>query len=146
MRANIDLYAIGVGEDACVEMLQFFADEGKYYAVEDMESLAEKLDFVTRKSLVRLTTRAVRSPENTEENTEANSLPSESPVREIDITKCLGDSCRVCVESCSLSAIQYHEGMMVIRPELCVSCGACDDQCPVGAIRPMDEDGCDGLL
>ena len=146
LKPNVDLYSIGVGEDACKEMLSFFADDGKYYVVEDLESLAQKLDFVTRKSLVRLTTRVVRSPEVQHENTEESLLDTQVVVREIDVTKCLGDSCLACVEACALSAIEHRNGLVMIQPNLCIGCGNCDSKCPVNAIGQIEEGGCDGLI
>ena len=146
LKPNVDLYSIGVGEDACKEMLSFFADEGKYYMVEDLESLAQKLDFVTRKSLVRLTTRVVRSPEAQRESVEDHLLNTQVVAREIDITKCLGDSCLACMEACALSAIEHRNGLVMIRPDICIGCGSSDDTCRVKAIRPLEESGCDGLI
>lgn len=146
LKPNVDLYSIGVGEDACKEMLSFFADEGKYYMVEDLESLAQKLDFVTRKSLVRLTTRVVRSPETQRESTEESLLNTQIVIREIDVAKCLGESCLACVESCALSAIEHRNGLVMIQPNMCIGCGSCDDKCPVSAIGQIEEGGCDGLI
>ena len=146
LKPNVDLYSIGVGEDACKEMLSFFADAGKYYMVEDLESLAQKLDFVTRKSLVRLTTRVVRSPETQRESTEESLLNTQIVIREVDVTKCLGDSCLACVESCALSAIEHRNGLVMIQPNMCIGCGSCDDKCPVSAIGQIEEGGCDGLI
>ncbi len=146
LRPNVDLYAIGVGEDACEDMLRDFADDGRYYVVEDMESLAYKLDFVTRKSLVRLTTRAVK-PAALPAVEEHPLLPDNAPpVREIDLSRCLGESCQGCIDACPLSAIQQHHGLMMIQPALCVGCGDCESACPVEAIRPLDGSGCDDLL
>lgn len=146
LKPNVDLYSIGVGDDACKEMLSFFADEGKYYMVEDLESLAQKLDFVTRKSLVRLTTRVVRSPETQREITEESLLNTQIVIREIDVAKCLGESCLACVESCALSAIEHRNGLVMIQPNMCIGCGSCDDKCPVSAIGQIEEGGCDGLI
>ena len=146
LKPNVDLYSIGVGEDACKEMLSFFADEGKYCMVEDLESLAQKLDFVTRKSLVRLTTRVVRSPETQRESTEESLLNTQIVIREIDVAKCLGESCLACVESCALSAIEHRNGLVMIQPNMCIGCGSCDDKCPVSAIGQIEEGGCDGLI
>ena len=155
LRANVDLYSIGVGEDACKEMLSFFADEGKYYVVEDLESLAQKLDFVTRKSLAGLTTRAVRSPNELGEKDEKDAkdekdendlLNTQFTVREIDPTKCLGEFCLACVESCLLSAIKYRNSLVMIQPDICVGCGNCDNKCPVNAVVKSNENGCDELI
>ena len=146
LKPNVDLYSIGVGEDACEQMLACFADEGKHYMVEDLESLAQKLDFVTRKSLVRLTTRALRTPDIQDNGNEENLLNTQVTVREIDVTKCLGESCLVCMGSCALSAIENVNGVVTVQPDVCIGCGGCDHACPVNAIGLVDEDGCGGLI
>lgn len=146
LKPNVDLYSIGVGSDACEEMLSFFADEGKYYMVEELESLAQKLDFVTRKSLVRLTSRAVRSPDVHSESAEESLLNMPIVIREIDVAKCLGASCLVCVDGCALSAIEHRNGLVMIQPNICIGCGGCDNKCPVNAIVTANECGCDGLI
>ncbi len=159
LKPNVDLYSIGVGDDACEDMLKWFADPDKYYKVEALESLASKLDFVTRKSLVRLTTRVVRAPEGTDEEAEqasaavAPSSPAEttasmapSDVREVDAALCLGNTCLACMETCATSAIQYENGMVYITPAQCIGCGVCETRCPVDAIRVTDGVGCDDLI
>ncbi len=34
--------------------------------------------------------------------------------------------------------------MLVINPEVCIDCGVCTPECPVGAIRPDVDDGMRG--
>ncbi len=144
LRPNMDLYSIGVGDNACEEMLTMFADEGKFYRVDELESLAEKLDFVTRKSLVRHATRPVAPV--IEQASEESAISENDTPYEIDTVSCLKDSCLSCVDSCSLSAIQYRDGIVSISPELCVGCGVCSSKCPVHAIQLKTEEGCDDLV
>ena len=44
-----------------------------------------------------------------------------------------------CVEVCPVDC--FHEGpnMLVIDPEECIDCGACEPECPVTAIFPEDD-------
>ena len=42
-------------------------------------------------------------------------------------------SCGACVDACPVGAITEGEGKYVIDPETCVECGACAGACPVGA-------------
>lgn len=42
-------------------------------------------------------------------------------------------ACGACAENCPVGAIKEGDGKFVIDPELCVECGACADNCPVGA-------------
>lgn len=144
LKPNVDLYSIGVGENACRDMLSLFADEGKYYEVRDLESLAEKLDFVTRKSLVRLSTRMINAPEPS--GTDDSLIDTDIVLREIDLTKCLGEDCLNCIDSCPISAIQVMNGVVTVHPEICVGCGSCDDKCPTSAIQEADKSGLDGLI
>lgn len=146
LKPNVDLYSIGVGEGACEEMLSSFADEGKYYVVEDLESLAAKLDFVTRKSLVRLTTHIVNLSEPATTDDEESIVDAQLTSREIDVSKCLGPSCVICLEQCAVSAIQNRNGLIMIQPGLCIGCGNCDNKCPVGAIREIDGIDCGDLI
>ena len=145
LKANVDLYSIGIGEDACESMLVKFADAGKYYKVDILESLAEKLDFVTRKSLVRHSTRPMRAPD-AREREEESAITESVDVREIDVLKCLKDSCLACIDACALSAIRYEAGLVTISPDLCIGCGACSFRCPNDAIHIQDDSGCDDLL
>lgn len=138
LKPNVDLYSIGVGEGACEEMLSSFADEGRYYVVKDLESLAQKLDFVTRQSLNRLTTRMIRPVEQPTNEDGKSLIDTPVAIREIDVSKCLGASCERCLEHCAVSAIQNRDGLIMIQPELCIGCGNCDNKCPVGAIRETD--------
>ena len=144
LRPNMDIYSIGVGDDACEDMLTTFADPGKFYRVEEMESLAEKLDFVTRKSLVRHATRPVNSSNS--EHGDGSAISESDTPYEIDTVSCLKESCLGCVDACALSAIQYSQGIVSISPELCVGCGVCEPKCPVHAIQIKNDEGCDDLI
>ena len=43
-------------------------------------------------------------------------------------------SCGACAETCPVGAIAEVDGQMTIDEEACVSCGACESGCPVEAI------------
>ena len=60
---NVDLYSIAVGDDACEDMLRYFCDGSEYlcdnshfYRVEECESIASALDYMTRATLAHHTT------------------------------------------------------------------------------------------
>ncbi len=131
MERHVDCYSIGVGEDACEPMLRAFADDGRYFPVRDMESLAQKLDMVTRCSIATVSTRPVNPTGGSTTVFPGFETPE---AREIDISRCLGDTCSLCIDKCLLLAIRRENGLTVIRPELCIGCGACDHVCPVDAI------------
>lgn len=42
-------------------------------------------------------------------------------------------SCGACAEQCPVGAISEGDDKYVINPDLCVECGACEGVCPVGA-------------
>lgn len=42
-------------------------------------------------------------------------------------------SCGACEAECPVSAISEGEGKFLINPETCIECGACAGVCPVGA-------------
>jgi len=45
-------------------------------------------------------------------------------------------SCGACEPECPVAAISEGEDIYVINPELCIDCGACVDVCPVDAPKP----------
>lgn len=44
-------------------------------------------------------------------------------------------SCGACEPECPVEAISAAEDIYVINSELCIDCGACADVCPVDAAR-----------
>ena len=46
-------------------------------------------------------------------------------------------SCGACESECPVSAISAGDGKYVIDPELCTDCGACAGVCPVDAPQPQ---------
>ena len=44
-----------------------------------------------------------------------------------------------CVEVCPVDCFFQEEDMLVIHPEECIDCEACEPECPVSAIVPEDE-------
>ncbi|MBQ7597354.1 MAG: 4Fe-4S binding protein [Clostridia bacterium] len=43
-------------------------------------------------------------------------------------------SCGACADTCPVGAISEGDGQFVIDADTCISCGSCADGCPVGAI------------
>jgi NAD-dependent dihydropyrimidine dehydrogenase PreA subunit len=57
------------------------------------------------------------------------------------MTYVIGEPCidvkdRSCVDVCPVDCIHEVERMLVIDPEECIDCGACEPECPVEAIFP----------
>ncbi|MGN0989289.1 MAG: DUF362 domain-containing protein [Eubacteriales bacterium] len=47
-------------------------------------------------------------------------------------------SCGACQGECPVSAISEGDGKFVIDESLCIDCGACASVCPVGAPAPKE--------
>ena len=43
-----------------------------------------------------------------------------------------------CVDVCPVDCIHEFERILVIDPEECIDCGACEPECPVNAIFPEE--------
>jgi ferredoxin len=43
-----------------------------------------------------------------------------------------------CVDVCPVDCIHVFDRMLIIDPEECIDCGACEPECPVEAIFPED--------
>jgi ferredoxin len=59
------------------------------------------------------------------------------------VTYIIGEPCidikdRSCVDVCPVDCIHEFERMLIIDPEECIDCGACEPECPVEAIFPED--------
>lgn len=52
--------------------------------------------------------------------------------------KCLGERYAECAQVCPVDCIHpiEHDGkpMMIIDPDICINCGVCVPECPIGAI------------
>jgi ferredoxin len=51
---------------------------------------------------------------------------------------CIDVMDKSCVEVCPVDCIHESGRMLVIDPEECIDCGACEPECPVEAIFPED--------
>ena len=59
------------------------------------------------------------------------------------MTYVIGEPCidvkdRSCVDVCPVDCIHEVDRMLVIDPDECIDCGACEPECPVEAIFPED--------
>ncbi len=52
---------------------------------------------------------------------------------------CIGCKSGECVEVCPVDCFFDIGNMLVINPEECIDCAACEDVCPVEAIVPDDD-------
>jgi ferredoxin len=51
---------------------------------------------------------------------------------------CIDIKDKSCVDVCPVDCIHEYDRMLVIDPEECIDCGACEPECPVEAIFPED--------
>ena len=63
--------------------------------------------------------------------------------RNVPLTYIIAEPCidvkdKSCVDVCPVDCIHESERMLVIDPEECIDCGACEPECPVEAIFPED--------
>jgi NAD-dependent dihydropyrimidine dehydrogenase PreA subunit len=59
------------------------------------------------------------------------------------VTYIIGEPCidlkdRSCIDVCPVDCIHEASRVLVIDPEECIDCGACEPECPVEAIFPED--------
>jgi NAD-dependent dihydropyrimidine dehydrogenase PreA subunit len=49
---------------------------------------------------------------------------------------CIGVKDKACIDACPMDCIRGEEGdpQLYIDPDDCIDCGACEPECPVGAI------------
>ena len=59
---------------------------------------------------------------------------------------CIDIKDRSCVDVCPVDCIHEFERILIIDPEECIDCGACEPECPVEAIKPDTEPGADKWL
>lgn len=52
---------------------------------------------------------------------------------------CVDVKDKSCVEACPVDCIYEIDDQLVINPEECIDCGACEPECPVEAIFDEDE-------
>ena len=51
---------------------------------------------------------------------------------------CIDIKDKSCVDVCPVDCIHEFGRILVIDPEECIDCGACEPECPVNAIYPED--------
>ncbi len=51
---------------------------------------------------------------------------------------CIDEKDKSCIDVCPVDCIHEYDRMLVIDPEECIDCGACEPECPVEAIYPED--------
>ena len=52
---------------------------------------------------------------------------------------CIDVKDKSCVDVCPVDCIHEVDRMLVIDPEECIDCGACEPECPVTAIFPEED-------
>ena len=52
---------------------------------------------------------------------------------------CIDTKDKSCIDVCPVDCIHDIGKMLVIDPDECIDCGACEPECPVNAIFPEDQ-------
>ena len=65
-------------------------------------------------------------------------IDAEDLVTYVIAEPCIDTKDRSCVDVCPVDCIHESDRMLVIDPEECIDCGACEPECPVEAIFPED--------
>jgi NAD-dependent dihydropyrimidine dehydrogenase PreA subunit/DNA-binding transcriptional ArsR family regulator len=64
--------------------------------------------------------------------------PKDPIVTYIITEPCIDVKDKSCIDVCPVDCIHEYDRMLVIDPEECIDCGACEPECPVEAIFPED--------
>ncbi len=64
--------------------------------------------------------------------------PKDRIVTYIITEPCIDVKDKSCIDVCPVDCIHETDRMLVIDPEECIDCGACEPECPVEAIFPED--------
>jgi ferredoxin len=96
--------------------------------------LEEAFGHVERQSFRAGATRRGSQPEG---------FGTNAPGRWSSVTYIIAEPCidvkdKSCVDVCPVDCIHEFNRMLVIDPEECIDCGACEPECPVEAIYPED--------
>ena len=51
---------------------------------------------------------------------------------------CINTKDKACVDVCPVDCIHEFGRILIIDPEECIDCGACEPECPVNAIFPEE--------
>ena len=68
----------------------------------------------------------------------STTLGKGSSVTYIIAEPCIDIKDKSCIDVCPVDCIHEYDRMLVIDPEECIDCGACEPECPVEAIYPED--------
>jgi len=167
-----EFYSIAVGDDADADVLREFCDGGsaegelsRFYRVEDGESIADVLNFVSRASIKNQTTRDIENGNldgdeaeqeqldaaEEEQRDDVDALPEADPVPDPAPVPADADDAANAQDDAGQKA-GGERRMYQIETDKCRNgqCGACMDKCPEKAIEMqwnrvmIDPDRCSG--
>jgi len=65
---------------------------------------------------------------------------------EIDMSKCVGVECKLCVKACPTYALYWDEAKVKLEEDLCIYCSACVFNCIVDNCMVLTRRGGDGKV
>lgn len=159
---NVDKYSMAVGDDACEDMLRYFADgdenlgeNSRFYRVEACESIASALDYLTRATLAHHTAAPIADDldvDDLDEETVKSVLDTEDNANTVTGSQPNADTATESNENAERIVATGSESKYHIDADKCRQdkCMACIDKCPLSAIKvhsgivEIDEKVCNG--
>jgi ferredoxin len=123
--------AAGLSETAASQQLRVLYEAGAVARRRVGRQVLYRLRGGDVRALARTATRRA-------ERRSAYSKPRNQSVTYIITEPCIDVKDKSCVEVCPVDCIHEADRMLVIDPEECIDCGACEPECPVEAIFPED--------
>ena len=135
--------AVGMEQSAVSHHLRLLRDVGLVVARRHGRSVIYALNRNHIRAVFAEAFGQVDRPDSSRATSQPSPFSSDSSGRWSHVTYIIAEPCidvkdRSCVDVCPVDCIHEYARMLVIDPEECIDCGACEPECPVEAIFPED--------